>query len=112
MERTHKQWQALSNNTCTIVYVMEPNELRDGYHLHALVDMPVRFRKPQYFHQLVDSYQAMTGARIVTNDNGKLRWDGYARLHMVKYDNRKRTGYYMTKYMTKKNGIDNWDILI
>lgn len=109
---------------------MERNELRDGCHLHALVHVPDQFRELHWYTTMIDAYQAMAGAKVKRNDNGKIIWedgtvinDGYgerrvygygdrARIDMRRYNGRKDAGGYAAKYASKNNGPDNWDILL
>ncbi len=91
---------------------MERNELRDGCHLHALVDVPDKFRELHWYVTLVDAYQAMAGATVIRNDNGKVTWEGRSRIDMRRYNGRKDAGGYAAKYASKSNGPDNWDILL
>lgn len=112
MERTHDSWTRLTDGQCTVIYFMEPNELRDGYHLHALVKVPPVFTHATLFGALCDSYKAMAGGTVVKNDHGKLTFSGGARIQLKPYNPKRRSGAYVTKYITKKNGPDHWDLLL
>ena len=94
------------------MYAMEPNELRDGYHIHALLRMPKRFTGRGLFQTLLDMYRIKVGGKVKRNDNGMLTYEkGHnARVQLLPYDKKKKAGWYLTKYMVKKNGIDHWDI--
>lgn len=112
MDRTHRSWSLLTDGHCKLIYFMERNELRDGCHLHALVHVPDKFRQLHWYVTMVDAYQAMTGAKVIKNEKGKVTWDGRARIDMRRYNGRKDAGGYAAKYASKNNGPDNWDILL
>jgi len=112
MDRTHHSWCLLTDGACKLIYFMERNELRDGCHLHALAHVPDQFRELHLYTAMVDAYQAMAGAKVKRNDNGKITWEGRARIDMRRYNGRKDAGGYAAKYASKNNGPDNWDILL
>lgn len=68
----------------------EPFDVRDGYHLHALIHvsdlLPYKF--------LVDAYQVVTGNKELSKD----RWN---RIQLRKYNPKLGAGYYVSKYITK-----------
>jgi uncharacterized protein YjhX (UPF0386 family) len=67
VERTVHQWQKL-DPTVRVFWVAERFELKDGYHLHALV---YARNGDKYFGEFLQVYQAMARGRVVGNKNGK-----------------------------------------
>ena len=129
-ERTHKGLKALADGDCRMFFVMERNQLRDGHHMHALLYMPARFHQPHLYQAMIDTYQAMVGAKLEQNDGGKLKWsngsvydDGYSkrrvsgygdrgRIDVQRFDKRKNAAGYCLKYMMKaRNGPADYDLL-
>lgn len=111
-ERTHKGLKALADGNCTMFFVMERNQLRDGHHMHALLHMPERFHQPHLYSGIIDTYQAMVGAKLERNDGGKLTWSGRGRIDVQRFDKRKNAAGYCLKYMMKaRNGPADYDLL-
>lgn len=111
-DRVHGSWSRLSDDQCTMFWVAERNECRDGHHVHALVDVPEKFRAPQLYGSLIESYQWMVGAKAETIDRetGEVKYTGRGRIDLRKFDNRRNATSYLTKYVTKGDLAD-WDFL-
>ena len=67
VERTGKAWQKL-DPTCRIFWVAERFEVKDGYHLHALV---YARNGEKMFGEFCQVYQAMARGRVIGNKDGK-----------------------------------------
>lgn len=118
MDRTHDHWKKYLNE-CTLFWVAEPFEVRDGYHTHGILRVPPNLITTkgtlQSFHHknLIDIYQQMCGALVTKNSKGKLTFDSWHRIELAKFDNRKNAGAYATKYITKSQyGKTDYDLLI
>lgn len=78
-----------THTTATGLYFIEPNVRRgEGYHAHAVIEVPEYFRSPGNYKAVIDLYQKMAGA-----DKGK---------HMVKleaYNQSRKAAEYLTKTM-------------
>lgn len=112
-ERTHTSWSRLAAGDCTMLWVAERNELRDGHHLHALIRVPDAFRQPHLHAALCEAYQVQTGGTVARIDKatGKTTWSRWSRIDLQAYDRRRNAGGYLTKYMTKANSLLDWDLI-
>jgi hypothetical protein len=111
--RVHGKWGRLSDGQCSILWVAERNELRDGHHLHALVKLPEHFRQPHLHAALCEAYSvAAVGGKALSNDGGKVTYERRARIDLQRYDKRRNASGYLTKYMTKSRDLLDWDILL
>jgi hypothetical protein len=78
-----------------IFWAAEPYDLKDGFHLHALLDVP----KHLEFKNIVDIWQKVS-------KGGKGKWN---RIDLQTYDSNKGAGYYLSKYITKR--LSDYDLL-
>jgi hypothetical protein len=85
-EGYHK-WLSMGGDT-TMFFAAEPFDVREGYHIHALVKLP----------ELLDYKDAVLMWQKVTGAKKKSEWN---RIELKAYDNRKGASYYCGKYITK-----------
>jgi len=118
MDRTHLAYKNYAGQ-CTLFWTTEPNELRDGWHIHGLLLLPGSLMNKKgylykhHFNNLVDIYTKMAGSKLVTNNNGKLIYDKRHRVDLRKFDSRKNAGAYALKYIMKANkGEADYDLLL
>lgn len=117
MERTQERYKSYAGE-CSLFWVAEPFEAKDGYHTHGLLKLPKSMVNKDgsvnrhHFQNLLDTYQAMTGAKVIANDKGKLSYDQWNRIDLKKFDKRKNAGKYALKYIKKsQKGKGDYDIL-
>ena len=51
--RFHKSLKEISDDQCKMFFVSEKFELKDGYHLHALINLPEKFYEFIYFNKII-----------------------------------------------------------
>ena len=101
-----------TSSELSIFWVCEKYEMKDGFHLHALmkVDPPKDGkRKGELFHQdpktlfkgLIDSYQLAAGAK---KDMHTGKWNTFHRVQFKKFNPKQKAGLYCTKYVMKEQG--------
>ena len=127
VERTVKEWRKI-DASAKVFWVAEKFELKDGYHLHALVYAKDGEKR---FNEFVHTYQAMARGRVVGNVNGKdvravdkrlastVTQENYddgnyshvnaglkpawCRIQLSKFDKRRAAAEYLVPYMFKEN---------
>lgn len=119
------RYQAIvERETCAsmrIFWVCEKFELKDGFHLHALMDITPnengRFEIfPQtdtdLFTSLRECYQVAAGSK---KDKHTGKFDTYHRVQFKRYNPKQQAGRYCVKYVLKEQGnrIEaDYDLLI
>lgn len=107
----------------TIFWVCEKYEMKDGFHMHALMKVdPPENRTPEgqlfpqtdkeLFKTLIDSYQVAAGAK---KDKHTGKFDTFHRVQFKRYNPKQAAGKYCTKYVMKEQGkrIDaDYDLFI
>jgi len=83
-----------------LFWVAEPFELKDGHHLHGLLQMPGT--GPQYFNVMVNWWQWATG----NQEGSKENWNA---LNLKKFDPKRNASGYCSKYLLKAHS--DYDIL-
>lgn len=103
MDRYHSK-MTMPGREDLMFWVAEKYELKDGYHLHALIktEFPWDHRSLWDLWQLVSVYCGQKTNRT----DGKV----FNRADIKKRDFRKKAGSYMTKYITKS--VCDFDLLI
>lgn len=111
-ERTHRSWDRMANGHCTMLWVAEKNELRDGHHLHALVRVPDEFHAPHLHKAMCEAYQVQAGGTVDTIDRttGAVKFTKWSRIDLQRFDRRRNAAGYLAKYMTKGNELLDWDV--
>ena len=122
IERTVDQWRKI-DPTCRVFWVAEKFELKDGFHLHALVYAK---NGTELFSQFVQTYQAMARGKVVGNSDGKAvrsadRYtDGvvdrhpkpkWCRIELRKFDPKRAASQYLVPYIFKKQETGEYDFL-
>jgi hypothetical protein len=109
MERYFSKVKTLTGDA-NLFWVAEPFKVRDGYHTHGLLKVPPEFKEKHLYQSLVDTYQMACGSSVVTNNQGKLKFNNSHRIDLSKYDSSKFGARYCAKYLMKK--YSDYDILI
>lgn len=97
MDRTFSMWQELSGRSCVMFWVCERNELRNGYHMHAVVSMPPMFTQKENFAELVRTYRNACGGEKLP------------RIQCKPFDRKRNASGYLTKYLLKSKDLADWD---
>ncbi|MBA7553801.1 hypothetical protein ES705_46400 [subsurface metagenome] len=84
----------------TLFWVAEPFELKDGHHLHGLLELPNCGK--QYYKLMIDWWQWATG----NGEGTKEKWNA---LNLQTYDTKRNAGSYCSKYVMKDRS--DYDIL-
>jgi hypothetical protein len=92
----------LSDGCCKMFFVVEPFELRDGMHIHALIHLPDQFHEPMYYQKVIDAWQITSGTYNRVKDENDL-WveQKKSRIDCKRYDEKIGAGGYCSKYITK-----------
>jgi len=96
----------------TIFWVCEKYEMKDGFHMHALMkvtppDNGTREGElfpetdKQLFKALIDCYQVAAGAK---KDKHTGKFDTFHRVQFKRYNPKQAAGKYCTKYVMKEQG--------
>lgn len=93
MHRLHDKLN-LSGAT-TMFFACEPYDVKDGYHVHALIKTEVEFKN------LIDCYQLTSGG---------LKIGTHQRIDLKKFRNELGGAMYCAKYISKN--LSDWDILL
>jgi chitodextrinase len=105
--RLVERWYNTFNHVGTALFwVAEKYEVKDGHHIHALLQGNVPYR------QLIDNWQWATGNKSdFVSAQGDFKWhkDTWNRIDIQKYDNRRKAGGYVSKYVFKKHA--DYDLL-
>ena len=110
-ERFFNSLKKISDNECKMFYVTEKFELKDGTHLHALIDLPERFHEFIQYKTIVQAWQLAAGTfHLKKNDLGFFEDQEPSRIDLQRYDKIKGAKGYCAKYIFKKNC--DYDILI
>ena len=108
--RFHNSLKEISDDQCKMFFVSEKFELKDGYHLHALIKLPEKFHDKAYFNKVVNSWQLAAGTfHKKMDENGFFQDQKPSRIDLQKYDKRKGAKGYGAKYIFKKN--TDYDLL-
>jgi hypothetical protein len=89
----------------TIFYVIEPFDLKEGYHLHALVALEGNLK----YNHIINLWQYLSGNKKLKKGKtaeGKSIWN---RTDLQKYNPKLGARHYVGKYMTK--AMCDYDIL-
>lgn len=110
-ERYHEFIKKLANGYCKMFFVLEPFDIKDGMHIHALILLPDHFHDKLYYQQLIDAWQICSGkGRRVKDENDKWVAQTPNRIELKKYRSDIKASGYCTKYIMKQNS--DYDILI
>ena len=95
-------------------YVCERFEVKDGYHLHALMKLNKSKLEKHEYTFITELYQMCAGTSKVTKIDGNLKYINWSRIDLQKYSKTKNGGGYVTKYIMKenKNKGAEYDLLI
>jgi len=111
IERYHKFMSADTKQNCTIFWVAEPFEVKDGFHIHALMSVPDHFHERPYFDVIRENWQKVTGSwGCVINENGMKVKKKANFIDVQRYDPKRNAGEYCLKYILKEGS--DYDILI
>lgn len=94
MDRFHKFLSKAGKTE--MFWAAEPFDAKDGYHTHALLNVPDAF----HYKNIVDLWQKASGGTNLQ------KWQ---RIDLQRYDPTKGAGHYLSKYITK--GISDYDFL-
>lgn len=101
VEGMYKQLSKAGN--VRIFFVCEPFDLREGYHIHALMQVQGNLK----YQHILQTWQHVSGNKRKPKDNEEpSTWN---RVELERYDKRKGARHYVGKYMTK-NACD-YDLL-
>ena len=87
--------RANQSSETTMFWAAEPYDVKDGYHIHALIKTEMEFKS------LIECYQVTSGGKKI----GK-----HQRIDLQKYQRGMGGAMYCAKYITKK--LSDWDILL
>lgn len=105
IERYHKALKQAGK--CTLFWVAEPFDLKDGFHLHGLMDAQNHL---DYIH-LIRIWQKITGKpKYWDKDENEMRAGKLNRIQLQRYDPLRGARGYCAKYMFKANC--DYDILL
>lgn len=108
--RYHAILSRISNKRCRIFFVLEPFGIKEGMHIHCLISMPDKYHEPDYYQQMVDSWQLCTGRyKRVKDERGCWVEQQKARIDLKRYRKDIKATGYCSKYMMKDD-ID-YDLL-
>tara|TARA_B100001057_G_C22653513_1_gene873037 strand:- start:189 stop:671 length:483 start_codon:yes stop_codon:yes gene_type:complete len=109
-ERFHSYLKEISDNQCKMFFVSEKFELKDGFHLHALINLPEKFHEFIHFNKIISSWQLAAGTfHQKMDENGFYQDQKPSRIDLQKYDKKKGAKGYCAKYIFKKSC--DYDIL-
>lgn len=103
-----------------LFWVAEKYEVKDGYHLHALLKLNKELEDYEYVF-ITEIYQVISGTMklkdVLTptkDENGKKIYKKWSRIDLQKYKAGKDGSAYVTKYVMKENmrHQSEYDILI
>lgn len=110
VERFHRHLKEISDNQCKIFFVTEKYEVKDGFHVHALIDLPDKFHEFIWYNKIIASWQLAVGTfHKKPDENGFLQDQKSSRIDLQKYDKIKGARGYCAKYIFKKN--TDYDLL-
>jgi hypothetical protein len=111
IERFHSKLKKHGFNPL-IFWVAEKYEIKDGYHIHALMKLNRKIDKHE-FRFITELYQIVAGTSSCNGENGNLKFNEWSRIDLQKYDPRRKAGLYVSKYVLKENNSINaeYDIL-
>jgi hypothetical protein len=111
VEAFHKMLKNLSNGQCILFFVLEPFGLKEGFHIHCLIQLPESFHEPHNFQNIIDTWQICVGTyKHIMNDKGERIREQHSRIDLKKYKKDISASGYCTKYIMK--GDSDYDILI
>ena len=87
----------------SIFWVAERYEVKDGYHLHALLRINKKNLKKHELTFICELYQICAGTSKVGLVDGNIKYLNWSRLEFQKYIKGGGGGAYVTKYVTKEN---------
>lgn len=87
--------RANRSSETTMFFACEPYDVKDGYHIHALIKTEMDFKS------LIECYQVTSAGKKI----GK-----HQRIDLQKYQKGMGGAMYCAKYITKK--LSDWDILL
>lgn len=93
VERFHDR--ANQNSATTIFFASEPYDVKDGFHVHALIKTEMEFQN------LVECYQITSGGQKLGIKQ---------RIQLRKFYKGEGGAMYCAKYITKR--LSDWDILL
>ena len=93
VERFHDR--ANKSGATTMFFACEPYDVKDGYHVHALIKSEIEFKN------LIECYQVTSGGKKI----GK-----HQRIDLQKFKQGMGGAMYCAKYITKR--LSDWDILL
>ena len=118
MNRYHERLTNYCGQPPILLWVGEPNEMRDGFHLHGLMKVNPMFTDKIHYRNFIDIYQSCVGNKLELNNGGKLTWKKWNRLDLQKYNPKRNAGKYCLKYIVKNasssaldKNLSDYDIL-
>ena len=82
-----------------IFWAAEPFDLKEGYHLHALIKIPNILN----FNNIIQTYQHVSGNKNLE------KGDKWNRIQLENYNPKLGASHYISKYITKK--LCDYDVL-
>jgi hypothetical protein len=93
VERFHEKLN--NSGSTTLFFAAEPYDVKDGYHVHALIKTDIDFQN------IVECYQVTSGGHKVGI---------HQRINLQKFRQGEGAAMYCAKYITKR--LSDWDILL
>jgi len=94
MEGMQKELQ--KGGEAQIFFAIEPFDIKEGYHIHALILAPKVYK----YKHIIQLFQHVSGNKVNRkNNDGESTWN---RCEVEKYYKSKGANYYCAKYITKE----------
>lgn len=108
VERFYRELSRAGNTQ--IFFATEPHDIKEGYHLHALINSPDLLT----YKNVIDTYQEITNGGKEKEEHTlptgetiiRTKWN---RIQIEKYNPKLGATHYLSKYITKK--MSDYDIL-
>ncbi len=107
-------YEGLKVDGARMFWVAEKFEVKDGYHVHALVKIPNKYgtldpENKMLYLEVLNMWQSSVGNKAVSNHDGKIDWKDWSRVDLQKFDKRRGAGSYCAKYVFKESA--DYDLL-